>query len=75
MVEASAGVVYIYRKADGGSRRHGVAGPRRWPRDDVRAQGGRAVWHRGGVDGRPNKVDSLVFEDEDGLEEDDEATS
>ena len=70
MVEASAGVVYIYRKADGGSRRHGAAGPRRWPRDDVCAQGGGAVWHRGGVDGRPDKVDALVPEDEDGLEED-----
>ena len=38
MVEASTGVVCIYRKADGGSRRHGAAGSQWWPRDGERAQ-------------------------------------
>ena len=51
---------YIYCKADGGSRRHGAAGSRRWPRGDERAQGGGPVWHRGDIDGRPDKDNALV---------------
>ena len=40
------------RVDDGRSRRHGVAGSRRWACDDGRAQDGGVVWRRGGVDGR-----------------------
>ena len=45
---------------DGESQRHGVAGSRRRTRDDGRAQGGGAVCRRGGVDGRPDKVNALI---------------
>ncbi|KAE8807278.1 hypothetical protein D1007_16331 [Hordeum vulgare] len=51
---------YIHRKADGGSRRHGAAEFRRRPRVDEYMQDGGAVWHHGGVDGRPGNVAALV---------------
>ena len=39
--------------------------------DDIHAQVDGAVWHRGGIDGRPHKIYALVPpEDEDGSEED-----
>ena len=39
------------RVDDGGSRRHGAAGSRRWACDDGRAQDGGVAWRRGGVIG------------------------
>ena len=46
----------IYRVIDDEWWRHGAAAYRRRMRLDGRAQGGRAVWRHGGVDGRPGKV-------------------
>ena len=51
---------YIYRKADGGSRRHGAAEVRQRVRVDGYMQDGGVVWRRGGVDDRPGKVDVSV---------------
>ena len=50
----------IYRVIDDEWWRHGAAAYRRRMRLDGRAQGGRAVWRHGGVDGRPGKVCASV---------------
>ena len=50
----------IYRVIDDEWWRHGAAAYRRWMRLDGRAQGGRAVWRHGGVDGRPGKAGASV---------------
>ena len=50
----------IYRKADGGSRRHGAAKFRRRVRAYGYVQDGGAVWRRGGINGKPDKVDVSV---------------
>ena len=59
----------IYRVNDGGSRRRGVAGSPCWMCGDGSAQIGCVVWHRGNVDGRPNKVIAFISL-EDGYAED-----
>ena len=51
---------YIYRKVDGGSRRHGAAEVRQRVRVDGYMQDGGVVWRRGGVDDRPGKDDASV---------------
>ena len=50
----------IYRVIDDEWWRHGAAAYQRRMRLDGRAQGGRAVWRHGGVDGRPGKVCASV---------------
>lgn len=48
---------------------HGAAVSRRRMQCDGRAQDGGVVWRRGGIDGRPGKVNAMIFL-EDGVEED-----
>ena len=49
-----------HRKANGGSRWHGVAEVRQWARVDGYVHDGGVVWRYGGVDSRPGKVRASV---------------
>lgn len=51
----------VYREPYGVARRHGAAVVRRQARVGGHVQDGGAVWHRGGVDGRPRKDDAFVL--------------
>ena len=61
--------MFIYCVNNGESRRRGAAGSRWRTCADGFAQGGGAVWRRGYVDGRPDKVIALISP-EDGYAED-----
>jgi hypothetical protein len=51
------------------SRQHGAVVSRRRTQCDGRAQDGGVVWRRGGIDGRPVKVNAMIPLG-DGFEED-----
>jgi hypothetical protein len=48
------------RTNNGESQQRGAAGSRRRSLDDLQAQGGGALWHRGCADSRPGKVGELI---------------
>ena len=51
----------IYCIGDEGSWRRGAVGSRLWTCDNGHVLDSGVVWRRGGIDGRPDKVNALIL--------------